>query len=197
MNTCRMLHLKSTAWEVGDILRYGQQIGEYGSSGAADGEHLHADCVKGSYDNYSMGDIENGKIEPDKEALYRMMNNTLFNGPYRITTRYLEVGYKAMYGHNLYEHWALDAVKLEGNDNRIYWPMHCPGKVVYKGNSKSAGLYLMIQFTDDITGHHAELGVKALIESGRMEGFPDGLFRPDAHLTRGDYALAEYRKRYK
>ncbi|MFW6358911.1 MAG: S-layer homology domain-containing protein, partial [Chroococcales cyanobacterium] len=40
----------------------------------------------------------------------------------------------------------------------------------------------------DISGHWAEVFISALVERGLISGFPDGTFKPEANLTRAEYA---------
>lgn len=41
---------------------------------------------------------------------------------------------------------------------------------------------------DDITGHWAEKEIRQVITEGKMAGFPDGTFRPNESITRGQLA---------
>jgi hypothetical protein len=196
MHTSKWVHLNRTYKDVGDMVFLGDHIADYGpsTSGFSTGPHLHLSVIKDRVNSFTLLSIERGEHQSDKDALYRMWTNRLFGGPYKTTTLYLESGYKQKYGQNLYEHWGLDGVKLVENDYKIYWPLHVPGIIVGKDFNDQAGLHYYIQFHDDITGHWAEEAIKWMVDSGRMSGYEDGCFAPDRHLTRAEYAMAEWRK---
>lgn len=194
MNTVKFMHLNKSLKYEGDIIQFGELVGEYGDSGFSTAPHLHIGCIKGYHDNFTLLEIENGKFQNDYDKLKDFINNDLFKAPYKITTEFLEEGYKTKYGQGLYEHHGLDVVNLDRLKTNFYWNQYVPGKVVKRGVNDMAGLYLVIQFDDDITGHWAEESMKWLIESGRMEGYPDGTFKPDEPLSRAEYCQSEYRR---
>jgi murein DD-endopeptidase MepM/ murein hydrolase activator NlpD len=194
MHTTKLMHLDKTYVDLNELVFFNQPICEYGNTGFSTAPHLHIGVIKGHYKDFTMLGIENGQFQSDEKKLYDLVNNTLMNGAYRVTTRYLESGYKEMYGQGLYEHWGLDLVSLVGTRN-VKWSSHSIGKVVNKGYNSTAGNFLVIQFNDDITGHWAEDVIKKMIETGRMRGYPDGTFQPDKPITRAEYAMSEINKK--
>ena len=46
----------------------------------------------------------------------------------------------------------------------------------------------MINFSD-ISGHWAEAGIKQAVSSGIVSGYPDGTFKPNATVTRSEFAV--------
>lgn len=41
---------------------------------------------------------------------------------------------------------------------------------------------------NDIQGHWAEINIKQLVESGAIQGYPDGTFKPNHNITRAEFA---------
>ena len=179
--------------QTGDVLKYGDEVAIYGSTGFSTAPHLHISVVDGHHEDFTMLGIEQSQFKSNEQVLYRLTSNTLMNGAYRVTTRYLEQGYKEKFGGGLYEHWGLDLVSLL-NTRVIRWSAHNTGKVVKRSYNTIAGNFMVIQFTDDITGHWAENDIKLMVEQGRMSGFPDGTLRPNTNITRAEYARAELMK---
>lgn len=68
---------------------------------------------------------------------------------------------------------AIAAVKKLGKDYKIF-------------NSKGEQIYP--KTINDIKGHWAEKDIVKLLETGILTGFPDGTFRPNDPLTRGQFA---------
>jgi len=60
----------------------------------------------------------------------------------------------------------------------------CPGT----GINKEWFMGLVRFVVSDIKGHWAEGKIKAVIESGKMSGYPDGTFRPNKDITRAELA---------
>ena len=192
--TARLTHLDAFRVQTGDRPHYKDEIAVYGNTGFSTGPHLHISVVEGHYEDFTMLGIENGHFKSNEQALYRLVSNTLMNGAYRITTRYLEPGYKKRFSGGQYEHWGVDVVSLL--DTRLLrWSSHSQGRVAKRSYNSMAGNYLVIQYTDDITGHWAEDAMKMMIEQGRMSGYPDGTFKPNGNITRAEYAQAEMKKR--
>jgi murein DD-endopeptidase MepM/ murein hydrolase activator NlpD len=191
--TVQLNHIASSSLELGDRVFFKDPVAVYGNTGKSFGEHLHASAIDGHTNQIKMLDIESGIQHVNKVQLYKFINNHLFKGPYHITTRYLEEGYKEKYGEGLYEHHAVDLVSLDRDSKKVYWPIHSPGIVVNRGFNTQAGNFIVFQYVDDITGHFAEEAIRDIIEEGKMIGYPDGTFKPDKPLTRAEYALIEYR----
>jgi hypothetical protein len=191
--TVQFNHIASSPFSIGDRVFFKDLVAIYGNTGLSYGAHLHLSAIDGHTKQIKMLDIEQGLQTVNKDQLYKLLNNTLFGGPYRITTRYLEEGYKEKYSEGLYEHHAVDAVSLDPDSKQVFWSIHSPGFVVNKGYNKYAGNFIVIQYVDDISGHYAEKAIRGIIEAGKMIGYPDGTFRPDEPITRAEYALIETR----
>ncbi|RKD21148.1 hypothetical protein BEP19_15780 [Ammoniphilus oxalaticus] len=56
------------------------------------------------------------------------------------------------------------------------------------GIGEALGLQQTEEDKDDITGHWAEKEIRKVIADGKMRGYPDGSFKPDAPLTRAEFA---------
>lgn len=191
--TMQFNHIASSPFSIGDRVFFKDPVAVYGNTGLSSGDHLHVSAIDGHTKQIKMLDIEHDLQHVNKDQLYKFINNNLLNGPYHITTRYLEQGYKEQYGQGLYEHHAVDLVSLDRNLKQVYWPIHSPGIVVNRGYNSQAGNFIVFNYVDDISGHFAEQAIRDIIEAGKMIGYPDGTFRPDEPLTRAEYALIETR----
>jgi len=56
------------------------------------------------------------------------------------------------------------------------------------GQSADVPIKQIINFSD-ISGHWAEAGIKQAVSSGIVSGYPDGTFKPNATVTRSEFAV--------
>lgn len=66
-------------------------------------------------------------------------------------------------------------------------PAKIQGQVVFRSSQLPAPLTGPTQF-NDLSGHWAAAFVQGLVTRGLIRGFPDGTFRPQANITRAEYA---------
>lgn len=180
----RILHMDSIAVTQGQVVRFGDYIGDCGNTGVSTGLHAHVDCVKGHHTNQTLSSMDAGHHQADEMGLYRLVTNDFFKQPYRVTSIF-EKGHKG-----------LDVVPiLPKMSVKIYWSLAVGGRVVIvRHGSPTAGHFVIIHVNDDIDGHWAEKQMTHMVALGILSGYPDGSLRPNTFMTRAEYAVAETRK---
>lgn len=140
-------HLKpAIAW--GGKVSPATKIGLQGDTGLSTGNHLLISVVKVPFDKnfkyvkYSQEDMYKGAPEPSKEQLDLFVDETLFEGPYKITVGFNDPKYYSEHGRH---HPSYCVVPLA--DNTIYWNRSFAGRVIATGYDNSYGKYVVAAYS--------------------------------------------------
>ena len=109
--------------------------------------HSHIEIGKGKHQQMSLALLNSGAIEPDKELLYKFVNDDLFGVRPHISTHFLESFYEGIYGR---KHPALDAVPFNRHFTTanfdMYWPFDCGFEVSDVGTYNDGSKYMILWF---------------------------------------------------
>lgn len=146
--TVRFAHLKDRpAFNIGEEIIKGQQIGVMGDTGQADGAHLHIDNVMGKYSYcFKQHDITNGYIVVNKDALIQLnyfVDNDLFQTEPEYTSFVCDPRYFVKYGKY---HWGYDVIPANKKNCDIFWPRTMPGTVTFNNYTDGYGYLLMVSY---------------------------------------------------
>jgi hypothetical protein len=142
--TFRLCHQLNNV-KSGDIGNLGTFLGRMSGEGGV-APHLHADVAKGKNQWQNRKKFEDGVSIPDRELLYRFVNENLFKIKPHITVGFNPDWYRKEQGVG---HYGLDCVPIDRKETikhwDIYWPLPCQFKVVADGRYNDNTTYLFLE----------------------------------------------------